>query len=60
MNEQERTARKQYKCDMCNGIIKKGEIYSHYTGKAPREDKDGVQIGIEYYSSRMHAKDCLV
>lgn len=27
------TARKDYKCDLCNQIIHRGEVYHRYTGK---------------------------
>ena len=52
-------ARKEYPCDHCKQIIKKGELYLLDKGRAPRYSSDGsyIQIGINYYQYRLCLKE---
>jgi hypothetical protein len=46
-------ARKEYTCDACGHLIKKGEGYNLFKGKCPRFDKKDNQIGVEFFTSRL-------
>ena len=62
MTKTKRKARKEYKCDYCESIIKKGEIYILFESKEPKYklvdnwDEPEEQIGIEYYRAHLHIK----
>ncbi|MCP4987275.1 MAG: hypothetical protein GY928_14850 [Colwellia sp.] len=56
--EEIRKARKEYKCDVCNGIIRKGNKYVNRKYKTPRYDKNENQIGIEYLNHKTHIDYC--
>ncbi len=48
-----RKARKDYECDKCKGIIRKGNSYIHYSERFPKYNHDETkQIGIEYFNSK--------
>lgn len=53
-----RTARKEYICPICNGIIRKGNKYKHLQFRHPKYDENDNQIGIEYQNDRVHFNDC--
>lgn len=46
--------RKDYVCDCCNELIKKGEYSLVGKLRAPNYDEGDNQIGIEYLSWRLH------
>jgi hypothetical protein len=51
------TARKEYSCDYCNSLIKKGDKYIFGEGRDPKYDGDNIdnlkQTGIAYYRYRI-------
>lgn len=47
-------ARKDHKCDICDGAIKKGELYDYQEMKVPNYDSDDMQIGIHFHKWRTH------
>jgi hypothetical protein len=50
-------ARKDYKCDQCEGDIKKDDYYEFGKGRGPAYDKDcNEQIGIHYWQYRLCSK----
>lgn len=58
MNESIVKARKIHVCDICNGLIQKGQKHIHGTGREPKYDHDYNQVGIEYINYRRHLDDC--
>jgi hypothetical protein len=46
--------RKDYKCNQCESIIKKGEKALYGSERRPKYDENDNQIGIEYVSWRLH------
>jgi hypothetical protein len=55
-----RKARKDYECDYCGGVIKKGEKYRSLKGKEPKYKLIDIwneeQIGINYINGKTHIK----
>lgn len=47
-------ARKDHKCDACDQPILKGQMYRFEKHRSPKYDHNDVQVGIEYWTIRMH------
>lgn len=47
-------ARKNHKCDCCDDLILKGEMYDYYESRNPEFDDNDNQIGIYYLKVRHH------
>jgi hypothetical protein len=41
--------RKDHKCESCGRVIKNGTYAGFASGRMPRYNKEGDQVGIEYY-----------
>lgn len=50
-------ARKDHKCDKCNGILHKSRKYKLYKEKVPIFDNNMNQTGVEYITERYHLND---
>jgi len=51
-------ARKSHKCNICNGIIRKGQFYHLEKSRSARYNEDDIQIGIEYCTLKTHISNC--
>lgn len=56
-------ARKDHKCDACEGVIIKGEKYQYMESRVPRmteiNEWSEKQIGVDFIRMRLHIDNCI-
>jgi hypothetical protein len=50
--------RKDHRCDMCAGIIRKGQLCEYSSGRYPVFDENDDQCGVEYSKGYSHLEPC--
>lgn len=51
------TARKDYNCTRCSGVIRNGQKHIHESLRVSVVDDNEDQVGIEYLNFRLHLND---